>query len=71
MMLVGRAIFGIASDMLLISISKVLVKRIGNASGFALGLVLTLPELASALNAYLSPLLFEKSDSLALPLLFG
>jgi hypothetical protein len=43
----------------------------GNASAFALGIVMTVPELASALNAYLSPYLFYKSDSLTLPLIFG
>jgi hypothetical protein len=71
MMLVGRAIFGMASDMLFISISKVLMQRLGRTSGFAIGVVLTVPELACALNAYLSPYLFEVSHSLTLPLVFG
>jgi len=62
MMLVGRAIFGVASDMLFISISKVLVRRVRfNQSGLVMGLVLTIPELAGALNSFLSPYLFERS----------
>lgn len=61
MMLVGRAIFGVASDMLFVSISKVLATSVKGSSGFAIGVVLTVPELACALNAYLSPYLFERS----------
>lgn len=71
MMLVGRAIFGVASDMLFISITKILVRRVGDQQGIALGVVMTIPEVASALNSVLSPYLFDKSHTLALPLLFG
>ena len=58
MMLVGRAIFGIASDMLHIAVFKLIAKRMPNELGTSMGLILTLPELAAALNSYLSPLLF-------------
>lgn len=71
MMLVGRAIFGCASDMLFISISKILAKRMPQDIGFAVGVVLTVPELATALNSFLSPYLFQESNSLTVPLLFG
>lgn len=42
-----------------------------NKLGTAMGLILTIPELAAALNSFLSPYLFEKTQSLKIPLLFG
>lgn len=39
--------------------------------GTAMGLILTVPELAAALNSFLSPYLFEKTQSIKIPLLFG
>ena len=71
MMLVGRAIFGIASDLLHIAVFKVIARRMPHCLGTAMGLILTVPELAAALNSFLSPYLFEKTHSLELPLLFG
>lgn len=70
MMLMGRAIFGVSSDMLAISISKVLLCTV-SGRGLVMGLVLTVPELAGALNSFLSPYLFERSQSLTAPLLFS
>lgn len=71
MMLVGRAIFGIASDMLHIAVFKIIAKRMPNNLGTAMGLVLTVPELAAALNSFLSPFLFEETKTIETPLLFG
>ncbi|CAD8146157.1 unnamed protein product [Paramecium octaurelia] len=71
MMLVGRAIFGIASDLLHIAVFKVIARRMPHCLGTAMGLILTVPELAAALNSFLSPYLFEKTHSLEWPLLFG
>lgn len=71
MMLAGRAIFGIASDLLHIAVFKVIARRMPHCLGTAMGLILTVPELAAALNSFLSPYLFEKTHSLELPLLFG
>lgn len=71
MMLVGRAIFGIASDMLHIAVFKLIAKRMPHCLGTAMGLILTVPELAAALNSFLSPYLFEQTKSIRTPLLFG
>lgn len=71
MMLVGRAIFGIASDMLHIAVFKVVAKRMPNNIGTAMGLILTIPELAAALNSFLTPWLFEITRSITAPLLLA
>ncbi|CAD8180519.1 unnamed protein product [Paramecium octaurelia] len=71
MMLCGRAIFGIASDILHIAVFKMVAQRMPKDMGTAMGLILTVPELAAALNSFLSPYLFEKTNSLKIPLLFG
>lgn len=71
MMLVGRAIFGIGSDILHIAVFKVIAKRMPHCLGTAMGLILTVPELACALNSVLSPYLFEKTHSIEVPLIFG
>lgn len=71
MMLCGRAIFGIASDILHIAVFKLIARRMPDNLGFAMGLILTVPELAAALNSFLSPYLYEATNSLKLPFLFG
>ena len=46
----------------------------GKELAFALGLAITIPELGNALNSFLTPIIYEKTQSLvqgALPALLG
>lgn len=40
----------------------------GKELAFALGIILTSPELGNALNSYLSPIIYENTHSLGAPL---
>lgn len=40
----------------------------GKELAFALGLAITIPELGNALNSYLTPIIYEKTQSLGPPL---
>lgn len=58
-MLVGRMLFGIASESLITAqASFVSFWFVGKELAFALGLAITVPELGNALNSYLSPIIY-------------
>lgn len=68
-MLVGRMLFGIASESLITAqASFVSFWFAGKELAFALGLAITIPELGNALNSYLTPIIYEKTNSLGPPL---
>ena len=68
-MLIGRMLFGIASESLITAqASFVSIWFQGKELAFALGLAITIPELGNALNSYLSPTIYEKYENLGSPL---
>lgn len=68
-MLIGRMLFGIASESLVTAQACfVSFWFAGKELAFALGLAITLPELGNALNSYLSPIIYEKDHNLGAPL---
>ena len=72
MMVIGRIIFGIASENLIIAqaiITGIWFK--GKELGTAMGIIICLPEIGSALNSFLTPFLYSKSGNLTLPLFMG
>ena len=71
-MLIGRAIFGVACENLITSqTSMVSLWFRGKELSTAIGVIMTVPEVGSALNSLLSPLLFNWSDTITLPLFFS
>ena len=68
-MLVGRMLFGIASESLVTAqASFVSFWFVGKELAFALGLAITIPELGNALNSYLTPIIYDNTQSLGPPL---
>lgn len=68
-MLIGRMLFGIASESLITAqASFVSFWFVGKELAFALGLAITIPELGNALNSYLTPIIFDNTQSLGPPL---
>ena len=60
LLLVGRAFFGINSENLIVSQAAIISLWFsGKESALAMGLIMTIPELGSALNSFLSPLFYE------------
>ena len=70
LILIGRALFGLTSESLIIAqASMVSFWFKGRQLAFALGIAVTFPELGNALNSWLSPLIYESSGSLGTPFL--
>jgi nitrate/nitrite transporter NarK len=68
-MLVGRTLFGIASESLVTAqASFVSYWFVGQELSFALGLAITVPELGNALNSIVTPIIYVKSGNLGVPL---
>lgn len=68
-LLIGRMIFGIASESLITAQASIMSFWFkGKELAFALGIILTSPELGNALNSYLSPIVYESTQSLGAPL---
>lgn len=68
-MLVGRMLFGIASESLITAqASFVSFWFVGKELAFALGLAITFPELGNALNSFLTPIIYDNTQSLGPPL---
>lgn len=62
-MLVGRMLFGIASESLVTAqVSFVSMWFVGKELAFALGLAVTIPELGNALNSLVTPLIYEQTS---------
>ena len=60
LMLFGRAAFGVFSENLIIAQSSIVAKWFKGAElSTAIGIIMTVPEIASALNSLLSPLIYE------------
>ncbi|CAD8118594.1 unnamed protein product [Paramecium sonneborni] len=69
LMLLGRAIFGVASENLIIAQSTfVSLWFKGSELATAMGIIMTIPELGGALNSLLTPLIYESSQKLSVPL---
>lgn len=69
MLLIGRMIFGIASESLITAqASFVSFWFKGKELATALGIILTSPELGNALNSFLTPVIYESTHSLGAPL---
>ena len=69
-MLIGRMLFGIAMESIAVtSTCFVSYWFLGKELAFSIGLVTTLPELGSALNSVITPLIYENTQSLGAPLL--
>ncbi|CAD8114867.1 unnamed protein product [Paramecium sonneborni] len=69
LMLLGRAVFGVASENLIIAQSTfVSLWFKGTELATAMGIIMTIPELGGALNSLLTPLIYESSQSLSVPL---
>jgi MFS family permease len=72
LILVGRILFGIASEALFIPhASMISLWFQGTEQAFALGIGITFPELGNAFNSFMTPLIFEHSQNLGNPLLFS
>ncbi|CAM6006142.1 unnamed protein product [Sphagnum balticum] len=68
--LIGRMLFGLASESLITAqASMVSFWFKGKELAFALGIAVTFPELGNALNSYLTPIIYNSTDSLGTPLL--
>jgi nitrate/nitrite transporter NarK len=68
-MLAGRMLFGICAESLgVVQACFVSYWFLGKELAFAIGLATTLPELGNALNSYVTPLVYEKTQSLSAPL---
>ncbi|CAD8202056.1 unnamed protein product [Paramecium pentaurelia] len=69
LMLLGRAIFGVASENLIIAQSTfVSLWFKGSELATAMGIIMTVPELGGALNSLLTPLIYQSSQKLSVPL---
>lgn len=72
LMLFGRILFGLASENLLITQTAFIGKWFkGNELCSAVGFIMTLPELASAANSFITPYLYDLSDRIIYPLFFS
>lgn len=68
-MLVGRFLFGMVNQcVIVVGCCFVAQWFIGKELGLALGLATTLPELGNALNSLVTPIIYEKTQSLSAPL---
>jgi len=68
-MLIGRAFFGVCSENLVIAQSAIICKWFkGSELSMAIGIIMTVPEIGSALNSLFTPILYANSGSLTLPL---
>ncbi|CAD8068369.1 unnamed protein product [Paramecium primaurelia] len=71
-MLVGRIIFGCASENLVIAQAAIIGKWFrGKELSTAIGYIMTVPELASAANSFLTPIIYESYKGLTYPLFFS
>lgn len=71
-MLVGRVLFGLASENLFITLTAFIGKWFkGNELCTAVGFIITLPELASAANSFITPYLYDVSERIICPLFFS
>jgi MFS family permease len=71
-MLGGRIIFGCASENLLISQTAIIGKWFrGKELSTAIGYIMTMPEVASAANSFITPMMYDKFNGLAYPLYFS
>lgn len=69
-MLVGRMLFGIAMEGVTVAQTCfVSYWFLGKELAFAIGMATTLPELGSALNSLITPIIYEKSQNIGTPLL--
>lgn len=68
-LLIGRMLFGIASESLITAQASIMAFWFkGKELATALGIILTFPELGNALNSYLTPIMYEHTNSLGAPL---
>ncbi|KAM3139170.1 hypothetical protein pb186bvf_008768 [Paramecium bursaria] len=68
-MLFGRALFGLASEQLIIAQNVIITSWFkGHQLSKATGIITTLPEISSALNSFFTPLIYEQTQSIAYPL---
>ncbi|CAD8205877.1 unnamed protein product [Paramecium octaurelia] len=69
MMLIGRVFLGIASENLIISQNVIITAWFkGHQLSTASGCIVTLPEIAAALNSYFSPMIYDYTGSITYPL---
>lgn len=72
LMLIGRIIFGFGGECLAVASGVITAKWFrGREIAFALGLILCISRLGSALNSFLAPRLYNISHDVFLPLFFG
>ncbi len=68
--LVGRLLFGLASGSLIIAFASLISFWFkGKEIAFAFGIAVTFPEFGNALNSWITPLIYEATNSLGTPLL--
>ena len=68
--LIGRMLFGLASESLITAqASMVSFWFKGKELAFALGIAITFPELGNAVNSWVTPIIYENTQSLGTPLL--
>lgn len=68
--LIGRMFFGLASESTITAISCIVSLWFkGKELSLAFGIAVTFPEVGNALNSYLTPLIYEKTQSLGTSLL--
>ncbi|CAD8168092.1 unnamed protein product [Paramecium octaurelia] len=69
LMLFGRVFFGVASENLIISQNVIITAWFkGHQLSTASGCIVTLPEIAAALNSYFSPMIYDYTGSITYPL---
>lgn len=67
--MIGRVLFGVTSENMVIAQASIISKWFkGKELSTAVGYMMTVPELASALNSITTPLIYDIYGSLALPL---
>lgn len=68
--LIGRMLFGLASESLITAqASMVSFWFKGKELAFALGIAITFPELGNAVNSWITPIIYQNTQSLGTPLL--
>lgn len=68
--LIGRMLFGLASESLITAqASMVSFWFKGKELAFALGIAITFPELGNAFNSWVTPIIYQNTQSLGTPLL--
>lgn len=68
--LIGRMLFGLASESLITAqASMVSFWFKGKELAFALGIAITFPELGNAVNSWITPIIYQNTESLGTPLL--